>query len=88
MANLSSAKKWVKQSERRRVVNMARTHALKSATKTVKKLIGEKSSQNASEALRDAFQAIDKAVKGGILKKNNGDRKKSRLAKAIAKISA
>lgn len=87
MANLSSAKKWVKQSERRRVVNLARTHALKSATKNVKKLIGDKSAKNAADALSEAYQAIDKAVKGGIIKKNNGARKKSRLAKAIAKIS-
>ncbi len=87
MANLSSAKKWVKQSERRRVVNLARTHALKSATKNVKKLIGDKAAKNAADALSEAYQAIDKAVKGGIIKKNNGARKKSRLAKAIAKIS-
>lgn len=87
MANLSSAKKWVKQSERRRVVNLARTHALKSATKNVKKLIGDKAAKNAADALSEAYQAIDKAVKGGIIKKNNGARKKARLAKAIAKIS-
>ena len=86
MANLDSAKKWVKQSERRRVINLARTHTLKAATKNVKKLIGEKATKNATDALSEAYQAIDKAVKGGIIKKNNGARKKSRLAKAIAKI--
>jgi small subunit ribosomal protein S20 len=86
MANLSSAKKWVKQSERRRVGNLARTHILKAATKTTKKLITSKDAKGAGESLAAAYQAIDKAVKRGIIKKNAGDRKKSRLAKAIAKI--
>lgn len=86
MANLSAAKKWVKQSERRRVVNLARTHTLKNATKATKKLIAGKDAKSAGESLAAAYQAIDKAVKGGILKKNNAARKKSRLAKAIAKI--
>lgn len=86
MANLSAAKKWVKQSERRRVVNLARTHALKNATKATKKFIAGKDVKGAGDSLAEAFKAIDKAVKGGILKKNSGDRKKSRLAKAIAKI--
>lgn len=86
MANLSSAKKWVKQSERRRVVNLARTHTLKNATKATKKFITTKDTKGAGESLAAAYKAIDKAVKGGIIKKNAASRKKSRLAKAIAKI--
>jgi small subunit ribosomal protein S20 len=49
-------------------------------------LITSKDAKGAGESLAAAYQAIDKAVKRGIIKKNAGDRKKSRLAKAIAKI--
>jgi hypothetical protein len=39
---------------------------------------------NAAEILPKAYQAIDKAVKGGILKKNTAARMKSGLAKKLA----
>jgi small subunit ribosomal protein S20 len=34
--------------------------------------------------MNEAFQKIDKAVQKGVLHRNNGANKKSRLAKAIA----
>jgi small subunit ribosomal protein S20 len=38
-----------------------------------------------ADALSKAFKAIDKAAKRGVIKKNTAARKKSRLAKALAK---
>lgn len=41
-----------------------------------------------NEALRNAYQAIDKAMKRGVIKKNTAARKKSRLAQRLKKSSA
>ena len=56
-------------------------------TKEVKKLISGKSKKEAEKLLPKAYQAIDKAAKRGIIKKNTAARKKSRLVKAIQKIA-
>jgi small subunit ribosomal protein S20 len=88
MPNTSSAKKALRASARKRVFNDRRRKALREAVKDTKKLIGAKSAADAEKSLSAAYQAIDKAYKKGIIKKNTAARKKSRLAKAIKKISA
>lgn len=42
----------------------------------------------AEKSLAAAYKAIDKAAKGGVIKKNAASRKKSRLAKAIGRAKA
>ena len=42
----------------------------------------------ANKAMSAAYSKIDKAVKRNVLHRNNGARKKSRLAKAMAKATA
>ena len=54
-----------------------------SAVSQVKKLIKEKKTAEANKALPDAYKAIDKAVKRGLIKKNAASRKKSRLSQHI-----
>lgn len=61
---------------------MRRKRALTDATKTVKKLIAT-DTKEAAKSLSEAYKAIDKAAKRGIIKKNTASRKKSRLALAI-----
>jgi small subunit ribosomal protein S20 len=78
MPNLQNAKKALRVSARKRVLNDRRRRALKTTVKTVKV-------SKSAEDLSKAFQAIDKAAKRGIIKKNTANRKKSRLSKAIAK---
>ncbi len=83
----SSAKKALRASKRKRVFNLARKESLKDASKEIKKLIAAGNKKEATALLPKAFQAIDKAAKyGGVLKRNTANRKKARLAKAIAKI--
>ncbi|HRH24630.1 MAG TPA: 30S ribosomal protein S20, partial [Candidatus Paceibacterota bacterium] len=53
------------------------------ASKDVRKAIAAGGKATA-ESLSKAYQAIDKAAKRGIIKKNTAARKKSRLAKALA----
>ena len=55
--------------------------------KAVKKLFVSKTKEGAKEALVLAYKALDKAAKKGVIKKNTASRKKSRLAKAIKKLS-
>lgn len=88
MAITKSAKLAIKKSERNRVVNLRRSRTMKTAVKDVRTLISKKDAQVAATKLSEAFKELDKAAKIGIIKKGNADRKKSRLAKALAKISA
>ncbi len=76
----ASAKKSLRVSLRKRVINDARRktmrEAVKSVTKTAKTDVKE-----AKKKLADAYQAIDKAVKRGVMNKNTASRKKSMLSR-------
>jgi small subunit ribosomal protein S20 len=87
MAITASAKKAHRASLKKRVFNVRRKRALTSTTKEVKKLITTNPAE-AGKSLAEAYKAIDKAAKTGIIKKNTASRKKSRLAKAVARASA
>lgn len=78
-----SAKKALRVSLRRQVFNLRRKRALHDAVKKVEKLLAEKKFNEAAAALPAAYQAIDKAAKRGIIKKNTASRKKSRLARLL-----
>ena len=86
MAITKGAKKAVRTHARKRVFNMRRKKTLHDTTKTVKDALQNKDAKTAEENLSQAYKAIDKAAKRGIIKKNTAARKKSRLTKAIAKI--
>jgi len=60
---------------------------MKGAVKNIKSLISQKDKDGASSSLSEAYKAIDKAAKRGVIKKNTAARKKSRLSKMITKIS-
>ena len=66
---------------------MRRKRVLGDATKKVRTLIST-NVEEASKSLSEAYKAIDKAAKRGIIKKNTASRKKSRLALAIKRASA
>ena len=86
MATSKSATKSYKQADRKRVFNLRVLRTLKTSMKDVKTLIVKKDKTAAEAAIPNVYQAIDKAAKRGILKKNNAARKKSRLMAAIAKL--
>lgn len=88
MAITKSAKKAHRASLKKRVFNVRRKRVLSSTVKEVKKLITTDTKAAGGEALAQAYQAIDKAAKRGVIKKNAASRKKSRLAKAIARAAA
>lgn len=87
MAITKSAKKAHRASLRKRVFNVRRKRVMTETTKGVRKLIAT-DPKEAEKSLAAAYQAIDKAAKRGIIKKNAASRKKSRLALAIKRASA
>jgi small subunit ribosomal protein S20 len=74
------AKKAARQSKRKRVFNLRRKNTLANLTKDVEKALVSGDVAKAAALLPDAYQAIDKAAKRGIIKQNTASRKKSRLA--------
>ena len=86
MPNTKSAAKAMRQSIKRRAYNTAVKNKFKSAVKEVRKLIAEGKKSEAMEGMKQAMSALDKAVKKKTILKNTASRKKSRLAKAIAKL--
>lgn len=95
MANTKSAIKRIKITERNRL----RNKAYKSAVKTlIKKYFSAVDSYTAEptpekmaqiqQAMSAAYSKIDKAVKRKVLHRNNGARKKARLAKVLQKATA
>lgn len=81
MPNLQNAKKALRVSDRKRVLNDKRRKAIKETTKVAKAGAGDKKAS--AENLAKAYQAIDKAAKRGILKKNTANRRKARLARSL-----
>lgn len=81
----ASAKKELRKAKKRRLLNLARQKAMREALKKVKKLILAGKKDEAKKMISAAYQAIDKAAKRGVIKKNAAARKKSRLMKALNK---
>lgn len=78
-----SAKKALRQNISRRKRNLQKKEAYKKAIKEYKKLIAGKNLDGAKDALKKAYQALDKAAKTKVIEKNKASRLKSRLAKKL-----
>ena len=78
-----SALKAVRVAGRRRIQNVRRSKAVKDTTKQFNKMIAQNG--DATKLLPNAYQAIDKAVKTGVLNRNTAARMKSGLAKRLVK---
>ncbi|WP_341730340.1 30S ribosomal protein S20 [Microcoleus sp. EPA2] len=90
MANIKSAVKRVKIAERNRLYNKSYKSAVKTLMKkyfaAVEKYAASPSPelmQEVQQRMSEAYSKIDKAVKKGVLHRNNGARKKSRLARTL-----
>lgn len=76
-----SAKKALRVSNRRKVLNDRSKKRLKEVVKKVEKLVKEDKKSEAKKLLSSAYKIVDKAAKKGVIKRNNAARKKARLAK-------
>ncbi len=80
-----SAKKALRQAKRRSVRNARRQEAYKKVLKQIERLLGAKKTSDAEKLVPQAYKAIDKAAKTGVLKPNAAARYKSRLTAWIGK---
>lgn len=80
-----SAKKALRQTKRRTARNLKRKEAYKSILKRIRKLLAAKKISEAEALVPQAYKALDKAAKTGVLKKNAAARRKSRLTRWIKK---
>lgn len=79
----SSAKKALRQNKKRRVLNVARLTQMRKLIKNIKQLSLAGKKNEAAKLLPQAYQAIDKTAKRGIIKKNTAGRKKSQIARLV-----
>ena len=77
MAQIKAAIKYIRKSRKNRIRNISIKTKVKKAIKEALAAIGGKKEDK--EKVKSAMSLIDKAVENGILHKNTGARKKSRL---------
>ena len=83
MAHHASAKKSIRQTERRSAVNRARISRVRSFIKKVETAIDAGDKKTAAEALKTAQPVIHRGVRAGVLHRNTASRKLSRLSARI-----
>ncbi len=88
MPNTSSAKKMVRKIERRTAINKVRRTRMRNQVRKVEEAIASGNKDAAKAALGTAEPEIMRAVSKGILKKNTGARKVSRLSKRVKLMGA
>ena len=88
MANTISALKRTRQTKRKTDVNIQRKTRLRHQLRGFRKLMEAKDVKAVTAGLPNAFSAIDKAAKLGIIKENTAARYKSRLAHGLKAIAS
>ena len=78
-----SAQKALRQSIRRRKINLAHKNKIKELQKQLKNLLSQKKIKEAKNLLPQIYKSLDKAAKVGVIKKNAASRKKSRITKLV-----
>lgn len=79
MANLKSAKKRMRQNEKRRLHNRRYRAAARTHVKRTRALIAAGELNEAEKAMQQAVSTLDKAARKGVIHPNNAARRKSRL---------
>ncbi len=95
MANIKSAMKRIQVAERNRVRNKTYRSAIKTLTKRYLAALDAYAANPSVETMAvvqkemsAAFSKIDKSVKRGVIHRNAGARRKSRLSRALKKVEA
>ncbi len=83
MANIKSAKKRIRVSQKKHDRNKSIKSAVKTAMKSVDAAVAANDKAAANEALKEATSKINKAATKGVYHKNNAARKVSRIAKEV-----
>ncbi len=88
MANTPSARKRIRQTQRRTAVNAARKSRIRTYLRKVESALASGDAAAAQEAFRAAQPEIMRGVTKGVLHKNTASRKVSRLASRVKALSA
>lgn len=88
MPNLKSAKKRMRQNEMRHDRNQQVRTRLKNARRTMMETLESKDATSSEAAFRTYCSVLDKAAKGGIIKKNTAVRRKTNAANNLRKIAS
>jgi len=86
MPNIASAKKRARTTAKRTAINTARKTRVRGFIRKVEEAIASGDSKAALAALKAAEPEIMRGVSKGVLHKNTGSRKVSRLTKRVAKL--
>ena len=86
MPHHKSAKKRVRQTEKRMLRNKIRNSMTKTAIKKVRAAIETKNKEKAMELMPEVQSRLARLAKIGVIKINSAARRTSRLAQQIAKI--
>ena len=84
MANIKSAIKRVKVTEKQNLRNRIVTSQYKTAVKKFDKALESNDEARINETYTNAVSMADKAAAKGVIHKNVADRKKAQLAKKLA----
>ena len=88
MANTPGAKKAIRKIERRTEVNTARRSRVRTFVRKLEEALAKGDATAAKAAFVVAESELMKAVSKGVVHKNTGSRKVSRLAARVKKLSA
>jgi small subunit ribosomal protein S20 len=88
MANTASARKRIRQTERRTARNKARTSRMRTFVKNVEEAISSGDKDAALAALRAAQPEMQRAAGKGVVHKNTISRKISRLSARVKAVAA
>jgi len=84
LANTASAKKRVRQNEKRRMRNRVWLTRARSTVKQARITIDSEDSAASVEAVNKAISELDRAASKGVIHKRNAARRKSRLLKKLS----
>lgn len=87
MPTTKSAKKRVKQNEKRRLANASFKSKLRTQQRKLLGAIADERKEESQNLLRTVVSLYDKGVKKGIYKANTAARQKSRLARKVNGLS-
>ena len=88
MANHKQAKKRIRQTARRRAVNVARVSRIRTMLKNVETAIASGDQAQAQEALKNAQPELHRGINKGVMHKNTVARTMSRLSKRVKALAA
>lgn len=89
MAHSASAKKRIRQNNKRRLINRMRRSTIRTFTRRFDDAVEAKDVAKAEETFRDLQAKLDKAAKGNqSVHRNKAARRKSRLQRQLNKLKA